>query len=121
MFSKHLLKENYNHVESEVLTAVVMKAVLFKIIMSSRDNEVAHILYVMVLKIWETVCNFELQVRRNSSQECKEVQEMRSKYTSTLTCENGVIFCVPRFDSFNAREIRMVSAVTSKINLTVRT
>jgi hypothetical protein len=116
MISKHLLEENYNHEECEGLTAVVMKVVLFKIIISSRDSEVAHILYIMVLKIWETVCNFELQVRRNSSQECKRVREVRRKYISTPTCENGVIFCVPRLDSFSARMIRKVS----KINVTVR-
>jgi hypothetical protein len=58
MFNKHLLEENYNHVDSEVLRAVVMKVVLFKIIISSRDSKVAHILYVTVLKIWETVCSF---------------------------------------------------------------
>jgi hypothetical protein len=43
-----------------------------------------------------------------------------SKYISTPTCENGVIFCVPRFDSFAASEIHTVSTVISKINLTVR-
>jgi hypothetical protein len=30
----------------------------------------------MVSKIWEMVRNFELQVTRNSSQECKEEREV---------------------------------------------
>jgi hypothetical protein len=62
-----------------------MKAVLLTIVTISRDNEVANILYIMVLKILETVCNSELQVRHNASQECKSVREVHNKYTSTPT------------------------------------